>query len=157
MLTFPVALLTYLKKGELVVCYILIVVFFSLSRFDSNLGVNFFGYYKNFLLTFLLITSGILALLWRPIKINRFFVLLGIAILFSYIITIIIGIDYMPEFLYAFVWDGTLLFFSIIIFNVISKCRNPFYLLIFLYILILINSIFSLISLYFPSAYSSLT
>ncbi|MBP8689509.1 O-antigen ligase family protein [Patescibacteria group bacterium] len=156
MLTFPVALLAYLKKGELVVCYILTVVFFSLSRFDSNLGVNFFGYYKSFLLTFLLITSGILALLWRPIKINRFFVLLSIAILFSYIITIIIGIDYMPEFLYAFVWDGTLLFFSIIIFNVISKCRNPFYLLVFLYILILINSIFSLISLYFPSAYSSL-
>ncbi len=131
--------------------YFVFVVFFSLNRFDPAYGINYYGYFRQFLIGFVAIFCLFGASYLKRFIIPKQFFYVYLLVLLIYVYTALIGIEYLPEYLYSFTVDIIICIFLAVIFNFLRSYDVSKKLIIFIFILSVINSIISIIG-YFNGA-----
>jgi len=118
--------------------------------------VNFFGYYKDFLLSVYIIFIIVFLVIKRkiifPLQLKIFLLLL----FFIYVYTVLVGIEYLPEFFYSLIWDSVLIGLFLVFYNIYKTSNSNIKNSLYVYYFVLINSAVSIISYIAPSTFKFL-
>jgi len=153
---FPIGISFYSNNIKYGFLYFITLVFLFLNRFNALYGINYFGYYKDGILTICILFIFLYILLIKKLIIPRIVYIISILLIIIYVYTILLGVEYYPKFAYAFIWDVVLLILFIIIYTVKKESKKPYYLVGFIFIMTLFNSIISIISYFKPETFKFL-